>query len=574
MRRTVKSAPSRRAAVAIALAVAGSQVRSAHAILTSDVGLDLSQVIGANTFYNAGYTGTDAIIANIEMGYVWDGAGSPTQKVTTYFSDPTVDNSTANPIPDLFDRHATWVGSLLAGNGGTTQSNGIAYNATLWSGAIAQYWVSAGTGNYSESFDYSMQTFTTAYTDAMISGFAGKTADVINSSWSGSGGLGGLDQSDLELDSLIYQSGKVVVLAAGNSGPHADTVISPATGLNTIVVGGLIGDNSTPVYGSAINISSRSPSDLYIPTDAAGTDGTYLTGVRSLVDITAPAANLTLFQYDGATGGNTFGGPSDNSITTYTPNSAGTSFSSPIVAAGAALIVDAGKQLFPTDSHAIDGRVIKAVLLNSASKPVGWNNGQTVDGSGVISTEQSLDYIYGAGILNLTAGYPQYTAGTTDVTGPSGVAVQSVGWAYGTITHNPSATATFDYDITGTLRGGSTFSVTLTWFADEPDNSTALQYGSFDNLYLEVFQDSGGVPTTLIAQSDSLYNSTQELYFTLPATGAYSIRVLEDNYVYNFNGDTTTPYGLAWSATPVPEPTSIGLLLMTALPLLARRRRR
>jgi len=368
-------------------------------------------------------------------------------------------------------------------------------------------------------------------------------------------------------------------VAAGNSG-GADTIQTPAAGMNEIVVGALSADTDSPPYQTVAGFSSTGPSDFFLPSTSDGQNGTFLSEVRAGIDITAPGSNLTLFDYGGPTGGNNpaFGGSSSNSTSTYDPQMSGTSFSAPTVAAGAALVVDAGKHLFSSDASAIDGRVIRAVLMNSADKPAGWDNGQTTNGNGAVITTQALDDTYGAGILDLAQAYKQYTAGTTDIpaASPSGVAVQPIGWAYNTITHNPAATTTFNYDITGTLQGGSNFDVTLTWFADDTTNADGSNplYGSFDRLVLKVYQDVNGIPTTVVATSSSLYTSTQLLDFTLPADGIYSIQVSEKNYAYNFDGATTTPYALAWSATEVPEPTAIGLLLLTAFPLLARRRSR
>jgi hypothetical protein len=161
--------------------------------------------------------------------------------------------------------------------------------------------------------------------------------------------------------------------------------------------------------------------------------------------------------------------------------------------------------------------------------------------------------------------------------------VSSTGWDYGQITHQTGQTATANYVIGTPLEAGSTLGVTLTWYAHESNDFEGSDagehpaWGSFDNLDLRVYLASlvGDVwsPTTLVAISDSLYNSSESLYFTLPATGTYILQVGEQNYLWNFGGDTTTPFGLAWHVDAVPEPGSLALIVL-GLGVLSRRRRR
>lgn len=550
---------------AVGLVAIAALPRPSWGIVSSNSSLDMAQVIGANTFYANGYTGSRAIIADVEAGLIWNGQES-LGKVTTQFADTSITDVSGWQTAQV-DRHATWVGQLMAGNAGTgstTMQLGIAYNATLWSGSIATDW----TGLY--SFDLTPASFTGAYFDALIGGVnSSGTADVIDSPWTNGDSTNGNDYYTKSLDSMIYRSGKIVVFSAGNGGA-ANTVASPQSGMNVITVGGVGSDTSNPVYGTVSSFSSRSPGDFFLPTNAAGTSGTNLSQVRQDVDLTAPAEDLTLAYYGGATGGNT-GGSSDLSTNEYSTNLAGTSFSAPMVSAGAALLVDVGKANY--DAQAIDGRVIKAVLMNSAAKPAGWTNNSTMIG-GVYTTSQGVDNSYGAGILNLTAAYPQYTAGNTDLPGLSGGAIKPIGWDYGSIAHG-AGTATQTYSFSDKLKGGTNLTATVAWFADETTNAdgTNPMYGSFDNLDLELLENISNVWTP-VALSDSLYNSFEHLYYTLPSDGYYELEVLENGYTFNFNGDTATPYGLAWSATAVPEPATGGLALAALIPLLGRRRRR
>jgi len=584
-----------------ALIVVCAAATPARAILTDDTATYINDVIGATTFYNNGFTGTSAIVANIEAGFIWD-QQLLTPQDTVEFSDPS--------ITGQVDLHATAVGSVINGtipqyidglpsyffsvtvDGKSlpvSDLNGIAPNAQVWSGAIATQWDSAGAGNYSTSFEISAASFSTPYLEAMVTGVPtanNQTADVITSSWSTSSSPDGNNYIALVLDSLTNESGKTFVVAAGNGGPTADTVFAPGSGTNAFVVGALQSDETTPPYSQIADFSSTSPTDFFIPADAAGDTGTELLGVRARVDITAPGTDMILAYYGGDTGGGAFGyGTADPATDEIAYPFAGTSFSTPIVASAAALVVDVGKTNYANDPHAIDGRVVKAVLMNSADKPAGWNNGQFTNGNGVIFTSQALDYTYGSGILNLNHAWNQYTTGTTDLLDVNGNptltggAVQPTGWAFGQITHLTNATAKVDYTITAPQAAGTQMSATLDWYSNAvttPDqfyeqNGLDASYGSFDNLDLSVYLLGGSQPQ-LIAESASLYNSSQELYFTLPTTGQYMVEVSENSYVWNFTGDTTTDFGLAWSVTTLPEPTSAAMLAAAAGLLLRRRK--
>jgi len=532
------------ALVAASAMLLSSGARSASALVGSTSNLNINTFLGADRFYNAGYTGSRTIVANIEAGWVWNGQESLTQVATLFQSDFNTGE---------FDRHATWVGSTIAGRptaGGGEYQRGIAYGATLWSGSISTGWAPPSPpATYSLGFGFSGGSMAQPYIIAMQTGIGGQTADVINSSWSTGGSPGGNSYSAETLDSMAFATGKTIVVAAGNNGPGPDTVFAPASGLNSIAVAALTSDVTDPPYNSAASFSSRSPNEFFLPTSPSGITGTVIDNARAAIDIAAPGVDLTLAEYDGPTGGNGFGGPSSLANNLYKGGLNGTSFASPVVAGGAALVVDAGKALFPADPSAIDGRVVKAVLMNSADKTANWNNGQTL-ANGVLTTTQALDYVTGAGRMNLSRAFDQYTAGTTDLPGVVGGAVQDIGWDFGRV----ATGAPQDYLLNGTLAAGSMLTATLDWFADGQTSN----YGSFDNLDLQVWSaDPNGAPLAMIAQSATLYNTSEHLSFALPGDGQYLLRVEWENNLYNFAGDRPRDnYGLAWNVTAVPEPVS------------------
>src|SRR4051812_45235740 len=137
---------------------------------------------------------------------------------------------------------------------------------------------------------------------------------------------------DTVFDNYAASYGTLFVNGAGNGGP----VSSPASAYNCIAVG---------VYGAS---SSSGPTP----------DG------RCKPDITAPDAY--------------------------------TSFSTPLVAGAAALLLQAGKEgAGGSVSSATNGLLLKTLLLNGAVKPADWTN----------SSAFPLDARYGAGILHVLNSY-------------------------------------------------------------------------------------------------------------------------------------------------------------------------
>ncbi|WP_166829988.1 Calx-beta domain-containing protein [Thalassoroseus pseudoceratinae] len=509
-------------------------------------GIDVNALIGADTFYDAGFTGSNAIVANVEAGHVWN-QHETLGGVTTLVQE----TNNAGPQTGDVDKHATWAGQLIAGESfdlsdGREYQRGVAYGAEMFSGSIATQWNGSP---YSLSFSFNTSTFIAPYRDFMVTGAGplNQTVDVINSSWGNSDTTGAaFGTFSRGIDALVNQSGKTVVFSAGNSGPGANTVGGPAAGYNVISVGALGSDTDNPPYQTVSSFSSRGANDLFIPNDPTSQSGTTLSEVRSTVDIVAPGQNITAALYGGATGGN-IGGTDNPQSNFYSFNIAGTSFAAPTVAGGATLIADAARTVLGTSTNALDGRVNKAILLNSADKIPGWDNAQS-DVNGVITTTQSLDLDSGAGAMNLTTAFDQLLLGTTDLPGLGGGTVDVIGWDYGAV----GQAASTDYIIGDFLEGGTEFTATLSWFVDRSINlgNNSSTEDSFDDLDLEVWEVVNGTPTTKVAESISDYNTVEHLNFTVPATGQYMIRTVWDEEHWDFVADTNTElYGLAWSGT-------------------------
>ena len=161
------------------------------------------------------------------------------------------------------------------------------------------------------------------------------------------------------------------------------------------------------------------PNDYYDPVNGT------VSAVRQVVDIAAPGENFSTAYYGGQTGGNGPGvfGPANGPAggpDWYSRNVNGTSFAAPTVAGGAALLYDAAYAVLGSTPDARDSRVMKAVLMNSADKTLGWNNGQTANpnGFGGVLTTRGLDNRVGAGRMDLNRAFDQLLSGTTDVARP------------------------------------------------------------------------------------------------------------------------------------------------------------
>jgi hypothetical protein len=538
-------------------------------------GTDINALLGATTFYNAGYTGTNAAVANIEAGHVWSGH----ETLTTTVQIPN-HASSLNEV----DRHATWVGMIMSGrqagaNPGSYQQ-GMAPDSQLFSGALSAQW--SGT-RYASNFTFFFSTMFDQYRRAFSTGMnvQGRTADVINSSYGG-GDVTGTSTQAIALDGFANANPRTTfVVSAGNSGPGPNQVSAPATGYNNISVGALGPDAA---YNTPSSFSSGGPNDYADPIN-----GTVFVA-RQVVDIAAPGQQQSSAYYGGTTGGN---GTTDNpavggtgptgaasgiagSPGHYSRGIQGTSFAAPTVAGGVALLDDAAYSAMPGSPDARDGRVIKAVLMNSADKTLNWNNGQVAhpNGQGGVRTTQGLDNRVGTGRMNLDTAFDQFLTGTTDVPGTASGnqgLVEPVGWDFGLV----ASGTTNDYFFDAPLLGGSTFTATLSWFRDRRvDAGNNVFDESYDNLDLELWTSVAGVPTTLISESSSLFNSSEHFSFVLPVTGDYVLRVRWFAEVFDLIGDTNQEtYGLAWMGV-VPEPSSIALMSFAGVVLVVAAVRR
>ena len=198
-----------------------------------------------------------------------------------------------------------------------------------------------------------------------------------------------------------------------------------------------------------------------------------------------------------------------------------TSFSGPLVAGAAALLVQAAG----TSSDAGDVRTVKALLLNGAIKPL-----YTPDPNNIWSHKASapLDKRYGAGVLNVFNSYKQFAGGrhaftissTSSTVIPStggNVSVRS-GWDFqSAITSSGSDRVNhYFFDLTGAVDGPFTLTSTLVW--NRKNGQSAI-----NNLDLYLYTADG----TLIASSNSTIDNVEHLFAQALPPGRYDLQVFK-----------------------------------------------
>jgi hypothetical protein len=579
----------------------------------------INDAVGAGRFYQTGVYdtnsnnvigifGQDTYTIHIDAGHPWAGPSGHSVLSGVDVNNPVLRYSPRDAQGNVLvvtepEAHPTQIAHVIAGagqelrNGSTTTVRiGIAPFTNLGSGAIATSVATDGSGQFEmtpKTYLDTFKHFAEATFDREITYplFAGATqtytvngpTDVINASFGFTDPAGVLPET-VALDALAKAHPKTTfVVSAGNSGPDTNTVGGPASGYNRISVGAT-GDTTINGLDEVAFFSSRGAQDFALDPNNPTAAARVAKGVRAPVDIVAPGVYLVMASYNGPTS------TPDDAVA-----ASGTSFAAPIVAAGVSLIDSLSYHLTYTvqfntpgenwDSSR-DARLVKAVLMNSADKLPGWNNGQqsltSFRGfSNVTRTRQALDMAQGAGSLNLDRAFDQYLGGTLDPFGYAGP-VYKTGWSLAKVQEG----STLDYVIDGAQLAGSTLDATLVWFRDrilptvdpltddwDPDTSALVDTDlGMALLYLEIWDAAF---TKLYAISDTDYNTAQHLHFVLPENGLYAIRVNYDHQLFGTPDPAGETFGLAWNTMDaVPEPSALlGVFAMASLSVLGRRRR-
>jgi hypothetical protein len=303
---------------------------------------------GANQTYSQslGYTGTNVIVAVVDTGL---------QNGVTNGMHPDLAGRVAgfikySSLPDASDPHGhgTHVAGIIAGNGATgqTDGNGALYGLGVAPGAkiFAQRAFNAA----GVSFLPSPETLTH---DATRAG-----ALIGNNSWSQSAN-GDYDTYAAQFDALVRDSDNgtagfqpyVLVFSAGNTGPSAQTMSSPATAKNVIAVGASQNNRTdlgtyTEGPDAMLGVSARGPcSDGRIKPDLVA-PGTWIASLKSAAASVVPGSTVISSNYVYLTG---------------------TSQSAPAVSGAAAAFIQFFRQTHTNQTPS--PALVKAALINSAS---------------------------------------------------------------------------------------------------------------------------------------------------------------------------------------------------------------
>jgi hypothetical protein len=540
----------------------GSQVTSAN---TSDVGQNTS-----GTYWSKNLLGliNSEYIVNMSWGLNVVNAGMPGGNNGNNYLSPFVDWAA--------NTYDTTV--VVAGNEGSSGTSGTAlgspsdaYNV-INVGATGFRPTSNAVLDYTRLAPYTQSNMTSD--TSSITGYGRQKTDLV-----APGGDPFFSLGNNRANTLAYVAG------AGNTSPS--TTAAPANGFIDQFV------STAGGFTSAVGTVANRRDTFF-----------GLGGGTPSTDTSTGSSNLVITSTN-----NIFGSPVGTVIPTTI---AGTSFAAPLVSGAAALVTQYGK----SQSFSVDHRLIKALLMNGAVKQLNvggsivsltGTNGTTpwtrLAGTGITppcpgfpsgfnpNVQPGLDPNLGTGEMNVVNSLVNYRAGQNPPTNISSAFVNPIGWDMETVQSGSAANSIIDYyrfNIAAPLAGS--FQATLCW--DDPvtiSNSSALTTIGSNTTFSRntlsggTFNPGGGTLAPLMTDLDlylfqlnpdnSLGNvvnystsdiDNQEYVYAknLPA-GNYELVVTNAQYAV----PSVTPYALAWSTQPVPEPGT-WVLLTAGLVLL------
>lgn len=293
----------------------------------------------------------------------------------------------------------------------------------------------------------------------------------------------------------------------------------------------------------------------------------YNLGSRRSVGLIAPGSNIALLTME-----------------ERVYKESGTSYAAPHVTATVALLQEySDRALRDHRPHwslgARHHEVMKAILLNSADKiqdrGVGRNLGMTrtiltkqnktwLDSDAARSRTIPLDAQMGAGHLNAHRALTQLQAGQWQPTAK----IPAIGWNYGEIHSDPPdrlsrfpVESQFqDYIFQNPLKAGHDLVATLTWdrvveLVDRNQNQAydleeSFQDRGLPNLNLYLMPAAETDTARSLWSSESAVDNLEHLFFRVPTTGEYKLRVAWKPQSPQGSINTPIHYGLAWWTAP------------------------
>ena len=332
------------------------------------------------------------------------------------------------------------------------------------------------------------------------------------------------------IESLAANYGLVIVAGIGNGSDAFDPPLYPGAGANVIGVGVVDSVDSNHPAISLANFSLAYPEHSSFGPTA---------DQRCKPDIVAIGNCLTA---------------DANDPNRYEPAGNWSSFSTPMVAGTLGLLIQKAKH-DPSLADAVSpdsgNCVMKAILLNSATKLPYWHKGKLQKDD---DHTAPLDYVQGAGMLNAIGAYEHLTAGQS---GPN--EVSATGWDLNQL--EESQTSSNVYRMTVTEPANKFITATVAWnrhysrtYPFEPN------LAKDGNLRLELWavdlnnQDND----YLLDYSDSNNDNLEHIYCQAdPNYDNYQIVVSYSTPTDPSQTDTVQRYGLAWNVSVKQQKNSI-----------------
>jgi len=326
--------------------------------------------------------------------------------------------------------------------------------------------------------------------------------------------------------------------------------------------------SKTPIAGMVVNQSftfsgQQANADLDYDNYAARFNTLFVSGIGNGGGVNSPATAYNGLGV-GAFGGATSVGPATDgrSKPDIVELASLTSYSTPLVAGAAVLLIQAGARGdggANTAFSSTNSRAIKALLLNGAVKPNSWTN----------TFGAPLDTRYGAGVLNVLNAYRQLRGGKHSPLASVAIPVDHPhpppdgtnniparrGWDLETVSSTAVRDGVNHYfvDLSAASNRLFTFTGTLVW--QRAENETGI-----NNLDLFLFDATDG---TLVAASQSLVDNVEHIFVNDLPPRRYNVQVLKRGGMGQRVSNVET-YALAFDFGPIEPARFSGTLVAGA----------
>lgn len=325
------------------------------------------------------------------------------------------------------------------------------------------------------------------------------------------------------VEAMAEHQGLLVVASVGNGTEASDPPLYPGAGSNALGIGVVssvkTGDPATDLTHFTLAYPERSTLG---PTE----DG------RCKPDLIAPG-NCLVAAADDSRG--------------YSASGDWSSFSAPVAAGVAGLLIQAGKddpELSDVLSPEGGNCLLKAILMNSATKLPFWHKGR-------VSTEDDeeapLDLVQGAGMVNAVAAYELLKSGSARAGD-----VAPVGWDLADLEAADGGLPNV-YRLTVDEPVGKVITATLVW---NRHYSQAYPFeripGSDTDLRVEVWaiDPTNSSNDQFLVSSDSAVDNVEHIYIpTLPEYRIYELVISHSGRDNDEISKAAERYALAWTVT-------------------------